>query len=202
MQMNNLDSSSWRLILQVVICVFVHDFPSRVFSSVLQTYRRHDRHTVCTGEPFETLSSSLPLEAIFLSVLSKTLPDGQIKENCVHLLETAGLINWALLPLALCLAPRQDQASRWLLRGLCVTLVLTLHSQRSAESNTAGSCCLNLHATADKAAPWVRSGHRILRGLSLCAESVFGCRWSDRRVVEERQWCHQNTRQGEGNASV
>lgn len=95
---------------------------------------------------------------------------------------------------------RQPAGIAWLLRGMCVTLGLTLHSERSVEPNTAWSCYLNSHVMAGKAGTWVRSGHRILCGLPLCAESVFGCRRGDRHDIEECRWCHQNIRQGEGNA--
>lgn len=53
---------------------------------------------------------------------------------------------------------------------------------------------------ADKASTWVRPGHQILCRLSPRAESVPGCRWSDRHVGVCVQ-CHQNIWQGEGNAS-
>lgn len=170
--------------------------------------------------PFAQVSPLKPLEAIFLLVLSEHLPGLQIKrksrvrERQQVFQKTVMKSRWYETGLY-CLAGASPQhhvwtcdrirhpaGVAWLLRGMCVTLVLTLHSERSGESNTAGSCCSNLHAVADKAATLVRSGHRTLWGLSLCAESVFGCRWGDRHDIEESQWCHQNIRQGEGNASV
>lgn len=92
------------------------------------------------------------------------------------------LIKWALLPHWESLSAfswpcdnvTHPTSHARLLHGMCVTLVLTLQSKRSVESNIPEQCCLRLHAVADKDATWVRPRHGILYGLSLSAESVFG----------------------------
>lgn len=70
----------------------------------------------------------------------------------------------------LCLTVGQHQATRWLswssCLDLCVTLRLTFHRERSAESNTASSRYLNAHAGADQVGSSVGSGHLTLCGLS------------------------------------
>lgn len=75
--------------------------------SFLQTYRRHDSHTVCTGESSEIFSS----QPVLLIVLFENLADGQIKKKKKQPPDGMRL-GFSVLPehpLRIMLALRQDQ---------------------------------------------------------------------------------------------
>lgn len=87
--------------------MFFHAFFSCV--SFLQTHRRHDSHTICTGESSEIFSSQPNL----LIVLFENLADGQIKKRKKKKQPPDGKrLGFSALPehpLRIMLALRQDQ---------------------------------------------------------------------------------------------
>lgn len=85
------------------------------------------------------------------------------------------------------LALLQDQASRWRCTALAWDVRHTCAHFTPRKQRWTQRCWIMLFTFARRLirpATRVGPGHRIRCGLPLCAESVFGYRWSDRHDIE------------------
>lgn len=166
--------------------------------SFLQTYRRHDSHTVCTGESSEIFSS----QPVLLIVLFENLADGQIKKKKKQPPDGMRLGFTGTSPQDH-VGPATGSASRWCCLALAWDVRHSCAHFTQWKELRIQYCWIMLFKicmVADKAHAWIKSGHLILCGLSPHAESVFGDRCSGRRDLEECQWCYENIRKGVGDA--